>query len=115
MSRSYRKPFMAITGCGSAKRDKVCAHRAVRRAQNHAIKNAFLEDSFEDFLLPHIYECSYNDVWGWNRDGDVRYCGLDGDSYNNYLLANSDISHWCYADPRYTCWPPEWYKEMLRK
>ncbi len=38
MSRSYRRPYAAITGLASAKSDKQLAHRGVRRKQNLALK-----------------------------------------------------------------------------
>ena len=66
MSRSYRKPYSAITGTNSAKQDKIFAHRAERRAQNLAIKLCL---DWDEFLIPDKLECSYNDPWGWGRDG----------------------------------------------
>lgn len=69
MSRSYRKPYAAITGTTSAKRDKIQANRGVRRRQNFYLKCSFRDDSWDDFLIPHRYECSWNDVWVWGRDG----------------------------------------------
>lgn len=71
MSKSYRKPYSAITGVKSAHDDKTVAARAVRRAQNHALRNAIANGiDWEDFMLPEIYECAFNDVWSWGRDGN---------------------------------------------
>lgn len=73
MSRSYRhRPFMAITGNCSAKRDKVLAHRGERRANNRVIHEARKQD-FEDFLLPHRRECCHNNTYDWGRDGKQTY------------------------------------------
>lgn len=71
MSRSYRKPYSAITGTGSAAHDKMVARRCWRHAQNQALSCAFKNgEDWDEFLIPNIYEASYNDVWGWGRDGN---------------------------------------------
>jgi hypothetical protein len=72
MSRSYRRPFAAITGTASAKDDKRMAHRGVRRKQNFALK---ICADYEDFLVPHRLECAWNDTWCWDRDGAQGYRG----------------------------------------
>lgn len=72
MSRSYRQPFMAITGSPSAKQDKIHAHRGERRLQNRATKAAAC-GGFEDFLLPHKFEAYWNNTYKWGRDGRQRY------------------------------------------
>ena len=59
MSRSYRRPFAAITGLASAKNDKQLAHRGVRRKQNLALKVCA---DYESLLLPHPLECHWNDT-----------------------------------------------------
>lgn len=69
MSKSYRQPASAITGRGSAKQDKVHAHRGVRRAQNHALRTCA---DWDEFLIPHKYECSWNETYSWGRDGSQR-------------------------------------------
>lgn len=69
MSRSYRRPYAAVTGTASAKQDKVLAHRGVRRAQNAALR---LAADFEELLLPHKLECHWNDPYSWGRDGKQR-------------------------------------------
>lgn len=66
MSRSYRRPYAAITGTKSAKDDKRIARQRVRRAENQAIRDC---KDFEELMMPERYECAYNDVWGWGRDG----------------------------------------------
>lgn len=74
MSLSYKhSPCAAITGCESAKDDKRHAHRGERRAQSLALRNEIIAGDFENFLLPHKYECSNNDNWGWDRDGSQHY------------------------------------------
>jgi hypothetical protein len=72
MSRSYRRPFAAITGLASAKSDKQMAHRGVRRKQNHALKTCA---DYENLLPPHRLECHWNDTWCWGRDGAQCYLG----------------------------------------
>lgn len=70
MSRSYRRPFAAVTGTASAKDDKRLAHRAVRRKQNLALKTCH---DYESLVLPHPLECPWNDTWVWDRDGGQLY------------------------------------------
>jgi len=66
MSRSYRRPFAAVTGTASAKEDKRMAHRGVRQKQKLALKTC---NDYEDLLLPHHLECSWNNTYCWGRDG----------------------------------------------
>jgi len=72
MSRSFRRPYAAITGTASAKSDKHLAHRGVRRKQNLAVKICL---DFENLLLPHHLECAWNNNYCWGRDGAQSYCG----------------------------------------
>ena len=67
MSRSYRKPYSAITGVKSAADDKRVARRNWRHAQNNALRMPNID--WDEFLIPARYEASYNDVCGWGRDG----------------------------------------------
>ena len=66
MSRSYRKPYTAITGVRSAHHDKKTAARGMRRKQNAWLRT--LED-FDRALVPHRLECAFNNTWSWSRDG----------------------------------------------
>jgi hypothetical protein len=70
MSRSYRKPYCAITGCNSAKADKEWAARGVRRTQNQWLRKL---DDHDTALVPHRLECTWNNVWCWGRDGKQRW------------------------------------------
>ena len=66
MSRSYRKPYTAVTGAKSAHDDKKFAARGLRRRQNqwlHILKDA------DEALVPHRLECAYNNTYNWGRDG----------------------------------------------
>jgi hypothetical protein len=72
MSRSYRRPFATITGTASAKDDKRMAHGGVRRKQNQALRAC---PDYEDLLLPHRLECTWNDTYAWGRDGAQCYRG----------------------------------------
>jgi hypothetical protein len=70
MSRSYRKPYAAITGVRSAADDKRIARRSWRHAQNHAVRSAIAtEADWDEFLMPARYETSFNNVYSWGRDG----------------------------------------------
>jgi hypothetical protein len=72
MSRSYRRPYAAITGTASAKDDKRMAQRGIRRKQDHTLKSCA---DFEELLLPHRLECAWNDTYAWGRDGSQMYFG----------------------------------------
>lgn len=92
MSRSYRRPFAAITGLASAKRDKQMAHRGVRRKQNLALKTCA---DYDNLLIPHRLECAWNNNYCWGRDGAQTYLGSMCDSEDDYSL--------------------NYYRKMLRK
>jgi len=81
MSRSYRRPYAAITGTASAKSDKQLAHRGVRRKQELALKICI---DFENLLLPHRMECAWNNTYNWGRDGAQSYCGYLRDKEDDY-------------------------------
>ena len=83
MSRSFRRPYAAITGTASAKSDKQLAHRGVRRKQNLALKTC---TEFEDALLPHRLECHWNNTYNWGRDGAQCYLGSVRDSEDDSSL-----------------------------
>ena len=89
MSRSYRKPYTAITGVRSAHHDKKTAARGMRRKQNAWLRT--LED-FDRALVPHRLECAFNNTWSWSRDGrrslifpDSRYPD-DADRNRSYWI-----------------------------
>jgi len=92
MSRSYRRPYAAITGLASAKSDKQMAHRGGRRKQNHALKTCA---DYENLLLPHPLECHWNNNYIRGRDGAQCYLGWMRDSDQDYFR--------------------EWYQKVLRK
>lgn len=69
MSRSYRKPYTAITGTQSAHADKKMAARGLRRGQNQWLHNL---DDLEGDLIPHRLECAWNNTYAWGRDGRQR-------------------------------------------
>jgi len=92
MSRSYRRPFAAITGAASAKSDKQMAHRGLRRKQNFALKTCA---DWEKFLPPHRHECHWNNTYNWSRDGAQCYLGWMRDS------GETDFRNW--------------YQKVLRK
>jgi hypothetical protein len=69
MSRSYRKPYTAVTGTSSARDDKIRAARAVRHVQNRYLRQIRHADLHDQFLIPHRLECPSNEVYAWKRDG----------------------------------------------
>lgn len=119
MSRSYKhQPFAAICGGSSAHHDKTLAARGVRRAHRQTMHIALHNGEYE-VILPHRLQCSHNEVYTWVRDGHQRWQGLDHRDWQRYLEATNPDLHdghrlW-YNDERYTCWPPTWYEEMMRK
>lgn len=72
MSRSYRRPYAAVTGTASAKDDKLRAARGVRHVQNCHLRKILQGDLLDQFLLPHRLECPWNEVYSWTRDGKQR-------------------------------------------
>jgi len=120
MSKSYRKPYSAITGNRSAHADKTVAARLVRRAQNHALRTAVANDiDWDDFMLPEVYECSFNDVWGWGRDGN-QSLQTRSTQYNNPFAYVSSPT-WFSMDEIFDHWEERkqrsdnWLKEISRK
>ena len=61
MSRSYRKPYAAVCGSDSAHDDKKHAARSGRAAHRQALRDLLKSGLYDEFLLPHRYECSFND------------------------------------------------------
>lgn len=115
MSRSFKKrPFIAICGnTGSAKKDKVVAHRAERRTVNREIHRA-RNTNYEDFISPLRRECAHNDVWGWGRDGNQTYQGLNAHHWfdlHQEVFRETERSRYMSDDT----WPPQWYLQMMRK
>jgi hypothetical protein len=84
MSRSRRRPYTAITGIVSAKNDKRMAHHGVRGKQNRALRTCF---DFENLLLPHPFECPWNNNWCWDRDGKQYYVSAKGVRYSRLPYA----------------------------
>ncbi len=89
MGKSYRKPYATVTGSNSAKEDKRLANRSVRRLQDRSLREA---EDWEEYLVPHRYEASHNDVWGWQRDGKPRL---------HYEPTWNDVLHW-FHNGRFT-------------
>jgi hypothetical protein len=81
MSRSYRRPFAAVSGTASAKSDKQLAHRGVRRKQNLALK---ICADYCNLLIPHRFECAWNNTYCWGRDGEQTYQSPPRDSNDEY-------------------------------
>ena len=103
MSRSYRKkPFMAISGNHSAKRDKQLAHRGERRKHAHCIRMALKADQIDNYMPPLRRECSWNNTYSWSRDGKQHFQQPTQRDWQDYLNGEDT-------------WPPRWYVDMMRK
>lgn len=118
MSRSYRRPYSSVTGAHSAHSDKRMAARGVRRTHRRALQRAWLED-FENYLPPHHLECPWNNNYSWTRDGCQYYQGLTHRDWHKYLVATGQAEEhsmrFYRGEEWYQCWPPEWYRRMIRK
>ena len=113
MSRSYRAPFAAVTGVRSAGDDKRLAARGVRRTQNRWLR--MLVDS-DEALVPHRFECPWNEVYCWGRDGSQRLQAPDDRAWSRHYLQQNGLhpyesSGWSDHNE----WPPRWYERLLRK
>jgi hypothetical protein len=120
MSKSYRKPYSAITGVRSAHYDKMIAARSVRRAQDGALRHAIANQTdWDEFLLPEVYECSDNDVWGWGRDGNQRLRGRSSQYNNPFKYVTSPT--WRTEEDIMERWEEnkqredDWLKDLTRK
>ena len=118
MSRSFKhQPFAAICGGNSAQHDKTLAARGIRRRHRQVLHIALHTGEYE-VVLPHRLQCSHNEVYSWGRDGNQTWQGLDHRDWFRYLEAtNSGHNHWLrnWYEESYSTWPPQWYKEMMRK
>jgi hypothetical protein len=96
MGKSYRKPYGTCCSLkDSAHADKTTAARMVRRAQEQSLREAVRDDDWDGWLIPERYECSFNDVWGWGRDGKQRLLS-PGPQYNNpyaYVSSPTRLDH----------------------
>lgn len=85
MSKSYRKPYSSWCGVRSSAYDKMLAARGVRRAQDQVLRDSIAHDAdWDEVLMPLPYECSHNDVWVWNRDGNKYFCHASTNTFNPY-------------------------------
>jgi hypothetical protein len=71
MGKSYRKPYASVTGHRPSHDDKTQAARGVRRTQNSALRSFQLDD-WDEFIMPVRFECPWNNVYSWSRDGKQR-------------------------------------------
>ena len=101
MSRSYRRPYAAITGTKSAKQDKLIARRAVRRMENQRIRNC---QDFEMLMMPDRLDCAFNDTWSWGRDGK-QFLHFPPEP----LKTNSEFDVWWFE------YQTRYYARLLRK
>ena len=96
MSRSYRKPYAAVTGTSSAKDDKTRAARAVRHVQNSYLRKILHGDLHDQLLFPHRLECPWNEVYAWTRDGKQRlqFSGTRPGPLEDSHRAESAFHYW---------------------
>jgi hypothetical protein len=95
MSRSYRKPYAAVTGTISAKDDKTRAARGVRHSQNHYLRTILQGNLLDEILIPHRFECSSNEVYSWTRDGKKHL------QFSTPRPGRPDDGYWAEATYRY--------------
>lgn len=121
MSRSFKHtPMAAICGNNSAHYDKTLAARGVRR-KHHQVLHIALSTGEYEVVLPHRLQCCHNNTYSWGRDGSQRWCGLDHHDWFRYIKATTKgfygygVEDFWYGDESYMTWPPQWYKEMMRK
>lgn len=116
MSRSYRKPYSAICGGGSADWDKTTARRGVRHRQNQWLRT--LED-FEEALAPHKFECAWNETYCWGRDGSQGWMEPSDYDWRWYLEYHAGVWRGTGYEERererHSLWPPKWYRQLKRK
>ena len=88
MSRSYRKPYCAVTGVYTDSHDdKKHAARCVRRSQDAWVRDVLAQRIDPDEVpVPDRLECKYNDVWSWGRDGHKRLQTPDAYAWSRYCL-----------------------------
>jgi hypothetical protein len=114
MGKSYRRPYAAVTGVRSAAHDKMVARRCWRRAQNQAIRDC---KDWEELVMPKRLEASFNEEYGWVRDGKQTYQGyrwanLDNYFYmSNYIPEERLLEHF---EDRLARWE-EWQRMIRRK
>jgi hypothetical protein len=112
MSRSFKKqPFSYLCGSRPTK-DRRKSNQGVRRTQKAYIRAHYKD---EEFLLPHRFECPWNEKYSWTSDGDKRWSGLTYIDYADYHEACIETWSFWFGDPQFTCWPPAWYVKMFRK
>lgn len=97
MSRSTKKHVYG-TWLRVAGYDNTLAARFARHKQNQAVREKALE---EDFLVPHKFECPFNNVYSWRQDGKKRYRF----PHRTFRFLN----YW--TDEEYA----KWYQKQLRK
>ena len=113
MSRSYRKPYSSVTGAKSAHYDKMFASRGVRRKQNQVLRQT---KDWDEFLIPHRFECDHNDVWSWGRDGKQKLRTLRHNDFNPYYCSSwrteeQSRNHHVESLERHM----KWLRELTRK
>ena len=115
MGKSYRRPYQAICGNSSAKKDKQVAARGVRRKQNEWLRINWHEE--EMGLIPHRYECHHNSVWDWCRDGKQRLCVPRACDWSEYCRISQGLFRYSGEQfwTRKNVWPPHWAVEVTRK
>jgi hypothetical protein len=113
VSRSYRAPYASVTGVRSAADDKRFAARGVRRKQNQWLRETA---DFEDAIVPHRFECPWNDVYSWDRDGKQSLQVLDDRDWSRHCLQQNGLHP--YESSRWRDrneWPPRWFERLQRQ
>lgn len=107
MSKSYRRPYSTWVGHRSEKQDRQMAARGVRRSQNQALKESAIRDKWDEFIIPHKYECSHNNRYSWTNDGKKHLITLRHNDFNPYHLMSPFETFWTEEKKL------EWQQERL--
>jgi hypothetical protein len=114
MSRSYRRPYAAITGFRvpagtSSKPRAACAGVSTSGCTIQCAKGGEFE------LVPHRLECQHNDVWCWDCDGKQRLRFPDARDWSCHCLEVNGLHPFEDGRWRDEEWPPRWYERVRRK
>jgi len=83
MGKSYRKPYGTWVRARISEHDiKTLCSRIYRRAQEQAVREAFRDDNWDNFLVPIREESKLGSEYDLRRDGRKRPMS-SGKQYNN--------------------------------
>jgi hypothetical protein len=107
MSRSRKKPFSYICGSKGLHDDKTVASRCYRRLESRRLRQACIEEEFDDYLHPMRLEASFNDRWSWGVDGSAGPVEMPP---SDFALTQAGL-----GDLSWLAWDEDWYEKSQRK